>query len=160
MANVSLDKETFFRRMKRLYAAWKVSIFKRMSRHLWTNIHFVLDPNLILVFYSQQDEDACPDDSFSKMDCLVSAVGTDEDIVYSKSTALQVILFLNIGVLLIFIYRSSPVNWGSRIRMTSLSCFRYFLWKYNSRKLNFCRKLAIIVELKLKKLNSSLMFQI
>ncbi|XP_047357089.1 FACT complex subunit spt16 isoform X1 [Vespa velutina] len=58
MANVSLDKETFFRRMKRLYAAWK-------------------------------DGEAGTDDSFSKMDCLVSAVGTDEDIVYSKSTALQ-----------------------------------------------------------------------
>ncbi|XP_026672343.1 FACT complex subunit spt16 isoform X1 [Ceratina calcarata] len=58
MANVSVDKETFFRRMKRLYTAWK-------------------------------DGEVGSDDSFSKMDCLVSAVGTDEDIVYSKSTALQ-----------------------------------------------------------------------
>ncbi|XP_043473155.1 FACT complex subunit spt16 isoform X2 [Leptopilina heterotoma] len=58
MANVSLDKETFIRRMKRLYAAWK-------------------------------DGNSLHDDSFSKMDCLVSAVGTDEEIVYSKSTALQ-----------------------------------------------------------------------
>ncbi|XP_034175937.1 SPT16 homolog, facilitates chromatin remodeling subunit dre4 isoform X2 [Osmia lignaria lignaria] len=58
MANVSVDKETFFRRMKRLYSAWK-------------------------------DGEVGTDDSFSKMDCLVSAVGTDEDIVYSKSTALQ-----------------------------------------------------------------------
>ncbi|KZC04875.1 FACT complex subunit spt16 [Dufourea novaeangliae] len=58
MANVSVDKETFFRRMKRLYAAWK-------------------------------DGEVGTDDSFSKMDCLVSSVGTDEDIVYSKSTALQ-----------------------------------------------------------------------
>ncbi|XP_076674813.1 SPT16 homolog, facilitates chromatin remodeling subunit dre4 isoform X1 [Andrena cerasifolii] len=58
MANVSVDKDTFFRRMKRLYASWK-------------------------------DGEVGTDDSFSKMDCLVSAVGTDEDIVYSKSTALQ-----------------------------------------------------------------------
>ncbi|XP_046740130.1 FACT complex subunit spt16 isoform X2 [Diprion similis] len=58
MANVSLDKDTFFRRMKRLYAAWK-------------------------------DGESGTDDSFAKMDCLVSAVGIDEDIVYSKSTALQ-----------------------------------------------------------------------
>ncbi|XP_066591471.1 FACT complex subunit spt16 isoform X2 [Prorops nasuta] len=58
MPNVSLDKETFFRRMKRLYAAWK-------------------------------EGEAGNDDSFSKIDCLISAVGTDEDIVYSKSTALQ-----------------------------------------------------------------------
>ncbi|XP_011306258.1 FACT complex subunit spt16 isoform X2 [Fopius arisanus] len=62
MANVVLDKETFFRRMKRLYTAWK-------------------------------EGDAGSDDSFSKMDCLVSAVGTDEDIVYSKSMALQTWLF-------------------------------------------------------------------
>ncbi|XP_034945404.1 FACT complex subunit spt16 isoform X1 [Chelonus insularis] len=58
MANVSLDKETFFRRMKRLYTGWK-------------------------------DGEVGTDDSFSKMDCLVSAVGTDEDIIYSKSMALQ-----------------------------------------------------------------------
>ncbi|KAL6266265.1 hypothetical protein P5V15_003125 [Pogonomyrmex californicus] len=58
MANVSLDKDMFFRRMKRLYAAWK-------------------------------DGEVGTDDSFSKMDCLISAVGTDEDIVYSKSIALQ-----------------------------------------------------------------------
>ncbi|XP_076649474.1 SPT16 homolog, facilitates chromatin remodeling subunit dre4 isoform X1 [Halictus rubicundus] len=58
MANVSVDKDTFFRRTKRLYTAWK-------------------------------DGEVGTDDSFSKMDCLVSAVGTDEDIVYSKSTALQ-----------------------------------------------------------------------
>ncbi|KAL0117375.1 hypothetical protein PUN28_010305 [Cardiocondyla obscurior] len=58
MANVSLDKDMFFRRMKRLYAAWK-------------------------------DGEVGTDDSFGKMDCLVSAVGTDEDIVYSKSIALQ-----------------------------------------------------------------------
>ncbi|XP_015604416.1 FACT complex subunit spt16 isoform X2 [Cephus cinctus] len=58
MSNATLDKDTFFRRMKRLYAAWK-------------------------------DGEVGTDDSFSKMDCLVSAVGTDEDIVYSKSTALQ-----------------------------------------------------------------------
>ncbi|RLU21260.1 hypothetical protein DMN91_005633 [Ooceraea biroi] len=58
MANVTLDKDMFFRRMKRLYAAWR-------------------------------DGEVGTDDSFSKMDCLISAVGTDEDIVYSKSTALQ-----------------------------------------------------------------------
>ncbi|XP_029661597.1 FACT complex subunit spt16-like [Formica exsecta] len=58
MANVSLDKDMFFRRMKRLYAAWK-------------------------------DGEVGTDDSFGKMDCLVSAVGSDEDIVYSKSIALQ-----------------------------------------------------------------------
>ncbi|CAG5090888.1 Similar to dre4: FACT complex subunit spt16 (Drosophila melanogaster) [Cotesia congregata] len=58
MATVSLDKETFFRRMKRLYNGWK-------------------------------DGEVGTDDSFSKMDCLISAVGTDEDIIYSKSMALQ-----------------------------------------------------------------------
>ncbi|XP_011506488.1 PREDICTED: FACT complex subunit spt16 isoform X2 [Ceratosolen solmsi marchali] len=58
MANVSLDKDTFFRRIKRLYGAWK-------------------------------DGEAGSDDSLGKMDCLVSVVGADEDVVYSKSTALQ-----------------------------------------------------------------------
>ncbi|XP_043281320.1 FACT complex subunit spt16 isoform X2 [Venturia canescens] len=58
MANASLDKETFFRRMKRIYAAWK-------------------------------DGGVDTDDSFSKMDCLVAAVGADDEVVYSKSTTLQ-----------------------------------------------------------------------
>ncbi|KAK0081424.1 hypothetical protein PV325_012213 [Microctonus aethiopoides] len=62
MANVSLDKETFFRRMKRLYTAWKEG---------------------------SVSTDAGVDDSLSKIDCLVSAVGKDEEIIYSKSMALQ-----------------------------------------------------------------------
>ncbi|CAD6206216.1 GSCOCG00010021001-RA-CDS [Cotesia congregata] len=66
MATVSLDKETFFRRMKRLYNGWK-------------------------------DGEVGTDDSFSKMDCLISAVGTDEDIIYSKSMALQVFYFILIN---------------------------------------------------------------
>ncbi|KAK0174573.1 hypothetical protein PV327_010331 [Microctonus hyperodae] len=62
MANVSLDKDTFFRRMKRLYTAWKEG---------------------------SAGTDVGADDSLSKIDCIVSAVGKDEEIIYSKSMALQ-----------------------------------------------------------------------
>ncbi|KAJ6643723.1 FACT complex subunit spt16 [Pseudolycoriella hygida] len=58
MTNVVLDKEAFFRRIKRLYSEWKNPEF----RH---------------------------DDSLTKIDCLMCAVGADEDTLYSKSTALQ-----------------------------------------------------------------------
>ncbi|CAH2086775.1 unnamed protein product [Euphydryas editha] len=64
MSNISLDKETFFRRMKRLYAAWKAAA-----------------------------ADSKSDDVLAKVDCLVSCVGVDEDTLYSKSTALQTWLF-------------------------------------------------------------------
>ncbi|CAK1552562.1 unnamed protein product [Leptosia nina] len=64
MSNISLDKETFYRRMKRLYAAWKASA-----------------------------ADSKSDDALAKVDCLVSCVGVDEDTLYSKSTALQTWLF-------------------------------------------------------------------
>ncbi|KAK7862745.1 hypothetical protein R5R35_002513 [Gryllus longicercus] len=58
MANITLDKEAFFRRMKRLYSAWK-------------------------------EQENGKDEGFGKMDAMVAAVGMDEDVVYSKSTALQ-----------------------------------------------------------------------
>uniref|UniRef100_A0A2A4J444 FACT complex subunit SPT16 N-terminal lobe domain-containing protein n=1 Tax=Heliothis virescens TaxID=7102 RepID=A0A2A4J444_HELVI len=61
MSNISLDKETFYRRMKKLYAAWKAAA-----------------------------ADSKSDDTLGKVDCLVSCVGVDEDTLYSKSTALQV----------------------------------------------------------------------
>lgn len=56
MANINLDKETFYRRLKKLYNAWLK---------------------------------ADGENGFSKTDCLVTAVGVDEEVVYSKSGALQ-----------------------------------------------------------------------
>lgn len=56
MANINLDKETFYRRLKKFYSAW-------------------------------QSTDG--ENGFSKVDCLVAAVGVDDDVVYSKSGALQ-----------------------------------------------------------------------
>ncbi|XP_026473184.1 FACT complex subunit spt16 [Ctenocephalides felis] len=55
MSSVSLDKDTFFRRMNRIYNAWTES----------------------------------KDEGIGKVDCLIAIVGTDEDIVYSKSASLQ-----------------------------------------------------------------------
>jgi len=57
MAKVSVDKELFFKRIKKVYDAWK----KGMGED---------GPSL-------------------EVDALVSIVGQDEDVIYSKSTALQ-----------------------------------------------------------------------
>lgn len=57
MANISLDRDTLLRRLKKFYAAWQTSLAN--------------------------------ENGFSKMDCLVTAVGADDEIVYSKSAALQ-----------------------------------------------------------------------
>uniref|UniRef100_U5EVZ2 FACT complex subunit n=1 Tax=Corethrella appendiculata TaxID=1370023 RepID=U5EVZ2_9DIPT len=59
MSNIVLDKDTFFRRIKRLYANWKEPEFSH-------------------------DED-----TLVKCDCIMAAVGADEEVLYSKSTSLQ-----------------------------------------------------------------------
>lgn len=58
MSNVVLDKESFVRRVKRLYQNWKKPEYSH-------------------------------DDSLQSSDCIMSAVGSDEEVLYSKSTALQ-----------------------------------------------------------------------
>ncbi|XP_059614643.1 FACT complex subunit spt16 isoform X2 [Phlebotomus argentipes] len=58
MSNIVLDKDSFFRRIRRIYSAWKDGSIKH-------------------------------DDALTKVDCIMSAVGVDEDTVYLKSTALQ-----------------------------------------------------------------------
>ncbi|XP_046843723.1 FACT complex subunit SPT16-like [Xenia sp. Carnegie-2017] len=57
-SKISLDKEAFFRRAKRIYAAWKASSSENGT-------------------------------SLKEVDSIVVAVGNDEDILYSKSTALH-----------------------------------------------------------------------
>eukprot|EP00112_Aurelia_sp_Birch-Aquarium-sp1_P007616 Seg1830.10 transcript_id=Seg1830.10/GoldUCD/mRNA.D3Y31 product="FACT complex subunit SPT16" protein_id=Seg1830.10/GoldUCD/D3Y31 len=57
MSKASVDKECFFRRIKRLYEHWK-------------------------------EDTVCKD-----VDVFMSIVGQDDDVVYSKSTALQQWLF-------------------------------------------------------------------
>jgi nucleosome binding factor SPN SPT16 subunit len=58
MASAVLDKDSFVKRIKRLYSNWKEPEFKH-------------------------------DEALNSVDCLMCAVGADEEIVYSKSTALQ-----------------------------------------------------------------------
>ncbi|XP_075220369.1 SPT16 homolog, facilitates chromatin remodeling subunit dre4 [Lycorma delicatula] len=58
MSNINLDKDAFFRRMKRLYSSWK-------------------------------EPENGTDDTLVRADALVSGVGSDDDVAYSKSTAIQ-----------------------------------------------------------------------
>lgn len=93
MSNISLDKETFFRRMKRLYAAWKVGFYS-----LYYCDDFVISRcKLIYLLLYNVLQAAEGDDALAKVDALVSCVGVDEDTLYSKSTALQV-LYMSISL--------------------------------------------------------------
>ncbi|BES95500.1 FACT complex subunit (SPT16/CDC68) [Nesidiocoris tenuis] len=59
MANLTLEKDAFFRRMKRLFTSFK-------------------------------EGGANNADGFPEVDAIVSAIGSDDDIVYSRPTALQI----------------------------------------------------------------------
>lgn len=63
-SKISLDKDAFFRRIKRIYDAWKK---EETTEDNGTN--------------------------FPSVDAVVIAVGQDEDVIYSKSTAIQQWLF-------------------------------------------------------------------
>lgn len=96
-SSYKLDKDAFSRRLKRLYDLWKVC-------KIWS-----LEPNRFVdnfrrpkqpvpgadapltnrMFGSQEPDDLC-EGGFKDMDALVVPVGGTDDIVYSKSTSLQV----------------------------------------------------------------------
>lgn len=59
---INIDKEAFFRRMNKVYTAWKTA-------------------------------ENVKEDGLGKADALVSVVGADQEVIYSKSTATQTWLF-------------------------------------------------------------------
>lgn len=63
-SKISLDKDAFFRRIKRIYDAWK-----------------------------KEETSGDNGAAFPSVDAVVIAVGQDEDVIYSKSTAIQQWLF-------------------------------------------------------------------
>ena len=103
--SMKVDKEAFYRRAKLLYTSIKVNIYFLLqnSPHVLCSIilnnitiTFNLATDILisililhLIFLLLKDGSG----EWGKADCLVCSVGVDEDVVYSKSTALQSWLF-------------------------------------------------------------------
>ncbi|GIY82428.1 hypothetical protein CEXT_242071 [Caerostris extrusa] len=60
MANLNVDKDAFYRRLRKLYSHWN---------------------------------NAETENGLGKIDAIICTVGMDDDVVYSKSTAIQTWLF-------------------------------------------------------------------
>ena len=84
MAAIVLDKSTFFRRIKKVYSEWKVKEISPQRRRLNLNL-----PGASLLS-SPQEPSFKHDDALRQVDCIMTVVGVDEEILYSKSHALQV----------------------------------------------------------------------
>lgn len=92
-SKISLDKDAFFRRIKRIYDAWKVKIWGsyvgQWSRCISSRLCLFNSFDALREF---QKEETTEDNgtNFPSVDAVVIAVGQDEDVIYSKSTAIQV----------------------------------------------------------------------
>lgn len=73
----SVNKNAFFRRIRIIYSAWKVSKVVRWTQY----VH---------AFGCPTQDSSGELDLLNKCDAIVVPVGEDQDIVYSKSMALQV----------------------------------------------------------------------
>lgn len=101
---ITLDKEAFFRRAKKIYEGWKVSgnwiifwssfwilrsTFSTICCHgrlLWPRQY----SNITFPRFYKKTSSSENGAAFADVDALLVAVGNDEDIIYSKSTAMQV----------------------------------------------------------------------
>lgn len=79
MSQFVVDKDAFFRRVRLLYSCWKAR-FQNLKFHF----HF----NAILFSQKEQVESLA---NLSKCDAIVLMIGEDNDVLYCKSTAFQVL---------------------------------------------------------------------
>ena len=77
-----VDKDAFFRRVRHFYHSWNVR--QKSLLFPFIAIYFI---ELSFVCHQNNEEDL---ENIHNVDAIVVIVGQDQDVVYSKSTALQV----------------------------------------------------------------------